>query len=310
MLNFLSEVERLAARNESRIVVATRDADGVPNVSPEFLFHWSEHKLYFAKFGGSETLANIKAFPEVSISLVDWVGKEGLQFKGTARAVDLRGVAVARPQIRDWLVGLGCTQAVEVDVHEVFDASPKNDQRSPLWKSGATWVTSTKPAPFKRPHIAPVGLDSVLVRQMQAVVRYNLDTRTPSFLATVDDRGVPNLSPRFILEADVDFLLYGDAFKNKSFLNLSRPCPVALAVVNWDKRFGYQVRGWSDPQYRGEWILRVQEHWEKIGFKIGLVQAVLIRPEEVFQVEVGPRRHLFTGNPRSAWLPDSKGAAE
>jgi predicted pyridoxine 5'-phosphate oxidase superfamily flavin-nucleotide-binding protein len=307
--HLVSDIERLATRNASRIVVATRDADGVPNVSPEFLFHWGEDRIYFAKFPGSETLDNLRRAPEITVSLVDWVGREGLQLKGRARPVDLGAVAVARPTIRDWLVGLGCNQVIEVEVHEVFDAKPGDDRRGPLWTSGVAWVSGAKPAPFRRPEVQPLPMDAALLRQMQAVVRYNLDARVPSFLATVDDRGVPNLSPRFVLEADSDFLLYGDAFKNKSFLNLARPSPVSLALINWDKRFGYQVRGWSDPQYRGEWILRVQEHWQRIGFKNGLVQAVLIRPEEVFQVEIGPRRRVFTGNERAAWLPGAKGEA-
>ena len=45
----------------------------------------------------------------------------------------------------------------------------------------------------------------------------------------------------------------------------------------------------------GEWILGVQ--------------AVLIRPEGVFQVEIGPRRRVFTGNQRAVWLPGAKGEA-
>lgn len=46
---------------------------------------------------------------------------------------------------------------------------------------------------------------------------------------------------------------------------------------------------------RGAWVLGVQ--------------VVLIRPEEIVQLEIGPRQGAFTGNERAAWLPGTDGGA-
>lgn len=309
MKDWIDEIERLASASDARIVTCTRGADGVPNVAPEFLVHWDEAAVYFAKFPGSETIRNLEAFPEVAISLVDWVAREGIQLKGIGRPVELApDLAVTRRQTLDWLASLGCRQIVRVEIHEIYDASPKNDLRKPVWSSGDNWLGGRDLPPFRKPAIEPAQMSPGLTQRLADTVARNLETRTPAYLGTIDGRGVPNLSPRFLLEAENSWLLYGDAFKNKSFLNQSRPCPVAVGLIDWEHKRGFQVRGWTDPQFRGEWILRVREHWANIGFRIDLVQAVLIRPEEVFELRLGPRQHLFTGNARTAWVPTRKAA--
>ena len=73
------------------------------------------------------------------------------------------------------------------------------------------------------------------------------------WIATVDSKCIPNISPRFVLGIlEGNDLLFADAFGNKTFNNIIS-CPiVAVAILDIDNLGGYQLKGKveevTDPQ--------------------------------------------------------------
>lgn len=296
------DLETILRNNKGRIVVATRNPSGVPNLAPEFAVHWDDDAIVFAKFPGGDTLANIAAVPEVAVSVVDWVQCRGLQLKGVAQLWEPSGdVPLADPVTARRMRALGARHLVRIEVMEVYDVAPKDGQYKPLWQRRRDWVHSAVPPKYVTPKHTPRAMDSVLLAELRALHTALLTSRTPSFLATVGSDGVVNVSPRFLLEIGDSYWLYGDAFKNKTFMNAGRPSAVALAMVDWDREQGVQARGWAEPKFSGEWLLKVRDSWERLGFRQNLIQAVVFHAEEVDRLALGARLPLFQAHPRADW---------
>lgn len=63
-------------------------------------------------------------------------------------------------------------------------------------------------------------------------------------VGSVDAKGVPNISPRFVLAVmDDERLLFADAFKNKTFDNIKAWRKVTVAVMDKQTMGGFQLKG-------------------------------------------------------------------
>jgi hypothetical protein len=297
-----AQIESILNANRRRAVVAVRDAHGVPHLSPVYVFDWDPDGVWFGKLPGTRFAAELRARPEVSVSVIDWAGFRGLQLKGLATAAP----APAAPQSPADLArlrGAGVREFFRVQVMEVYDAIPKAgaDLGIPLWYRSRAWARTLDGGDFTAPPLAPLAMPAALARQADSFFASLRKRFVPSFVGTTGEDGVPNISPRFLLEAGGDYWFYGDGFRNKTFLNTARPSPLCIAAVDWDLERGYLAHGWAELRFTGDWLEKIRKGFAEIDFKVQAVQAVVFHPEDVEEIGVTGGRRVFTGRQRADW---------
>ncbi len=68
--------------------LATASTENLPNVSPKEIFtYWGDSDILVANIASPQTVKNIKANPQVCISILDILVQKGFQFKGTAKII-------------------------------------------------------------------------------------------------------------------------------------------------------------------------------------------------------------------------------
>lgn len=296
-------IDELLAANKQRAVVASRDAAGVPHLSPEFIWHTDDDAVYFAKLPGSRTGQNLAAFPEASLSVVDWAGFRGLQLKGLATRVDVPA-AVRNADVWRRLQGAGITEVYRLEVMEVFDVIPKSgaDLSVALWWRKRYWGKSAKPPVFNTSGVAPAPMPGDLQARVTQLADMLRGRFVPAFVGTTGEDGVPNISPRFILEAGRDYWFYGDGFRNKTYVNVGRPSPLCIALIDWERERGLLAHGWAEFRFTGDWLEKIKRHWEAMKFPAQAIQAVVFHPEEVAEVGLARPVTLMQPRPRTLWL--------
>lgn len=303
----LNEVRQIAESIGRRMVVATVDENGVANLSPEFIVDVTETSILFCKFPGTRTLQNIRKNPKGAVAVINWTIMKGFQVKGLMRQVaSYTPSTEAGKAMLLKMQQVGAPQLVELVAAEIFDVFPKENQTESLWKSaGFSEYASFKIRypDFVKPDYEPASLipfKSDLNRHIQTL----LENKFNSFVGTVETNGSPNVSPRFLLEAADNFLLWGDKFKNKTFLNFSRPSPITVNLIDWNKMDGYQAKGWATFHFFGETLIKVNDYWKKFGIT-NPFQAVHFRVEELEYITLGPTKPLMAAHDRQTWVGSS-----
>ncbi len=298
-------ISNLLTANAHRALLATRNASGLPHISPELIGHWDENAIWFAKFPGARTLENLARFPDAAISVVDWKSFRGLQVKGRVTLESTAPENSRAPQIWHRLAARGINQYARLEIMEVFDVIPSEGRNlaTPLWKKAPRWASSTTAPSFSSPDISPRPQPEPFRRLFAEMVTRLRASHTPAFIATVDDTGMPNISPRFLLEIGEDYWFYGDGFRNKTFMNAARPSALAVTLVDWEKEQGFMAQGWAEMRYTGEWLAKIRSSWNAMNFKANAVQAVLFHPEIIEEIGLSRPSIVFKGNPIAGWVP-------
>ncbi|HOU13253.1 MAG TPA: pyridoxamine 5'-phosphate oxidase family protein [Anaerolineae bacterium] len=85
----LTQQMKQVLKHQPVVLVATRDDEGRPNVSPKSLLKVvDDDKLVFADLFSLKTRVNLQADPRLAVAAVDLQTYEGYQFKGQAEMVD------------------------------------------------------------------------------------------------------------------------------------------------------------------------------------------------------------------------------
>jgi len=84
-----------------------------------------------------------------------------------------------------------------------------------------------------------------MVQIPEEVIRLLIRNDNVALIGSVDKRGIPNISPRFVLGivGDNSKLLFGDLFENKTFANLLAWNKVTASIIDKDTMSGYQLKG-------------------------------------------------------------------
>lgn len=107
-------------------------------------------------------------------------------------------------------------------------------------------------------------------------------------IASVDLRGVPNISPRYVMSIlDDERLVFADAYINKTYANIKHWPKVTAAVVDKENRSGYQLKGdaeeINDPQLFNQCAKKLQE----LGFESGPVRIWTLNVKEIYSIKPG-----------------------
>lgn len=82
-----------------------------------------------------------------------------------------------------------------------------------------------------------------LTQQMKQVLKQ----QPVVLVATSDDRGRPNVSPKGALKiVEEDKLVFADLFSHKTRINLQTNQSIAVAAVDPQTYEGYQFKGWAE----------------------------------------------------------------
>jgi MOSC domain-containing protein YiiM len=103
--------------------LATADKSNMPNVSPKEMFTFEgDSTLLIAHIASPNSLKNIKANPQVSVSILDIFVQKGYQFKGYATIIDNKNPPFgAKAQLIIDLFGTAYpfTQIIDIDIQKV-----------------------------------------------------------------------------------------------------------------------------------------------------------------------------------------------
>jgi len=84
-----------------------------------------------------------------------------------------------------------------------------------------------------------------LVQVPEEVIRLLIKNDDVVFVGSVDAKGIPNISPRFVLGIidNNQKLLFADVFPNKTFANLSAWNKLTAALIDKETMGGFQLKG-------------------------------------------------------------------
>lgn len=86
-----------------------------------------------------------------------------------------------------------------------------------------------------------------MVEITEEVVRLIMKEGYVVLVSTVDEKGVPNVSPRFVLDIiGKKELLFADAFRDKTFSNVRKWPKVSVAVLDRKSLSGFQLKGQAE----------------------------------------------------------------
>lgn len=300
----IDRVKQFAEEVARRALFSSADEWGLVHLSQATILDVIDSAIYFTDDAGSDLERNAPLNPKMSLSLIDIKRFDGLQVKGVVREVEsYKPVSNIGERLYQEHIASRKAPLFRLDLAEVYDLMQKQTSlRVPEWNNPVpTGYQSTRIA--YRPFVPPkeVEMPQPLRQALSELQRKLYDKRQPVFVGTTEQGGSPNLSPRFLLDASQNFLLWGDKFKNKTFLNFSRPSPISVYAVDLDTRTGYELKGWASFHFFGKTMMLVNEKWRQLGFSEPL-QAVHFRVEEAYQVQSGKRTLVWQAHERREWL--------
>lgn len=252
-------------------------------------------------------LENVAHNPKMSLSITNVKTFNGRQVKGLVEKVDsLRPVTEVGKVRYAEALKKGIESFAKMRIAEIYDVIQKEKPlREAEWK-GKAFAEYDK-LRIEYPLFSPTALEPQNMPEFQH--RFGpfftalFTLRIPGYVGTVELRGTPNISPRFIIAAESNFLLWGDRFKNKTFFNFSRPSPITVFTPNPETGDAFIFKGWAKFHFFGKTVVKVNEAWHQIGFKDPM-QAVHFYPEEIDVIAANkPPQRYFEARAREKWLP-------
>jgi predicted pyridoxine 5'-phosphate oxidase superfamily flavin-nucleotide-binding protein len=116
-----------------------------------------------------------------------------------------------------------------------------------------------------------------------------IEAQKVCFVATVDQRGKPNVSPKgSIYVVDDETLAFADLYSRKTRANLKMNPTIALAVVDLKAFKGYQFKGRAELMEEGNVYNDVVCYLQTLPMKLPDPQYVVkIKVEEIFDLGMG-----------------------
>ncbi len=105
-------------------------------------------------------------------------------------------------------------------------------------------------------------------------------------VGSVDSRGVPNISPRFVLAViENEKLVFADAFKNKTFDNIKAWNRVTVAVMDRETMGGFQLKGYAEEVDDDDLVELARKKLKEHGIQAAPEKAWVFSVKEVFSLK-------------------------
>jgi len=125
-----------------------------------------------------------------------------------------------------------------------------------------------------------------MVQVPEEAVTQMLKNGNVVLVGSVDGKGIPNISPRFVLAVlDNEKLLFADAFQNKTFSNLKAWKKVTVAIIDKDTMGGFQLKGDATEVADKDLIAQANAKLKEYGIKARPERAWTLTVNEVFSLK-------------------------
>ncbi len=105
-------------------------------------------------------------------------------------------------------------------------------------------------------------------------------------VGSVDAKGIPNISPRYVLGViDDERLLFADAFKNKTFTNLKAWRKVTVAIMDKTTMGGFQLKGDAEEVKDKDLIAQAHDKLKENGIDARPERAWTLMTNEVYSMK-------------------------
>ena len=112
-------------------------------------------------------------------------------------------------------------------------------------------------------------------------------------VGSVDGKGIPNISPRFVLAIlDNEKLLFADAFQNKTFSNLKSWNKVTVSIIDKETMGGFQLKGDAIEVEDKELIAQANAKLNEYGIKTTPERAWTLAVNEVYSLKPNSQSKL------------------
>jgi uncharacterized protein len=129
-----------------------------------------------------------------------------------------------------------------------------------------------------------------LVKIPEDAVTLILKNGNVVLVGSVDARGIPNISPRFVLAViDDERLLFADAFKNKTFDNIKAWKKVTVSVMDKETMGGFQLKGDAEEVTDEELVAQASAKLREYGIAPRPEKAWTLSVNEVYSLKPDSR---------------------
>lgn len=134
MVKITDDIVALIIREGNVVYVGSVDRHGNPNISPRYVIAiLDDEKMVFADAFMNKTYANIKAWPKVTIAVVDKINRGGFQLKGDVEEItDPDLILQAKNKLRDLDFTTGPTLVWAVNIKEIYSIKPSESSKMPM----------------------------------------------------------------------------------------------------------------------------------------------------------------------------------
>jgi len=266
-----------------------KDSDGVP-----FPFHITYCELQGDSIVfdvSPQLVANelIEKFPEVSLSLVDmdsiikWQNPTGFQVKGLAKKEG---------------------RNLKLEIYEIYDVIPRAgiDLNIPIYRKKIIWAQTKFSKNFRFGNYNP-SIPSHILDEVISVRDKAHSQGIYSLVCTLDpSTGIPNITPRWIVDITKDGWAFGDSTRHKTQINVERPSPVSILIYEIPSGKGVLGVGWVSSSNSPELKKKIEDFWKSRNFNVSAIKVNLFHPEEIYRVSRISYTKIFETRPRSQWL--------
>jgi hypothetical protein len=266
-----------------------KDKDGVP--IPFHLTHCElkDEFIIFDTTRQNPAYELIEKFPEVSLFLVDmdsiikWTNPTGLQVKGLAKKEGGR---------------------FNLEIYEIYDVIPRAgiDLNIPIYRKKIIWAQTKFSKNFKFASYN-FSLPQNILNEVVSIRDKAHSQGIYSVVSTIDSlTGIPNITPRWIVDVTYDAWVFGDSTRHKTQINIEKPCPTSILIFDIPSGQGILGVGWASKSDSPDLKKKVEDFWKTKGFNVPAMKVNLFHPEEIYRVSRVSFTKIFETRPRSQWL--------
>lgn len=134
LVKITDEIIQLIIRQGNIVLVGSVDRMGIPNISPRYVMAILEdEKIVFADAYMNKTHANVKAWPKITVAIVDQDNRAGFQLKGDAEEITEPAIIEqAGQKLKDLGFPNGPTTVWALNIKEIYSIKPSEKSKEPL----------------------------------------------------------------------------------------------------------------------------------------------------------------------------------
>ncbi len=123
------------------------------------------------------------------------------------------------------------------------------------------------------------------------IMRLLIKYKNVVLIGSVDPKGIPNISPRFVLSIiGGDRLLFADAFENKTYHNTLSWPKATVAILDIDSTGGYQIKGDVEEVTDHQMIMEATRKLKEFfGIDIRPIRVWALRIKEIYSLTPNPK---------------------